>query len=131
VEYKVNWLSSSILWYALAHEGVPEELTNPIQLIVYRLQRHSVTQELELKPIDQWVHGYALWSLAVVEPSLVIVGDAAQSVATLRWTGSDLEFLAKDFPAINSMNVTADSDFVLQSDVSCLLGFFAGMLTDL
>ncbi|PVF94630.1 hypothetical protein CPB86DRAFT_765387 [Serendipita vermifera] len=86
-------------------------------LIVYRLERHSVTQDLEFKPIDQWVHGYLLWSLVVVPPSFVVVGDAAQSVAVLRWTGANLEFVAKDYAAINSMNITADDDFVVQSDI--------------
>lgn len=74
---------------------------------------------MTLKPVDQWVHSYALLSLVVVGTK-VIIGDSLQSITVLRWTGSKLEFMAKDWSSMGSMNVTADEDYIIQSDASVI-----------
>ena len=75
---------------------------------------------MDLQPVDQWAHNYALWSLTVISPERVVVGDSLQSVTVLKWDSakSKLEVVARDWTSLASMNVTADEDFVIQSDVS-------------
>lgn len=75
---------------------------------------------MDLQPVDQWAHNYALWSLVVISPERVVVGDSLQSVTVLQWNGTKtkLEVVARDWTSLASMNVTADEDFVIQSDVS-------------
>jgi hypothetical protein len=78
---------------------------------------------MHLQPTDQWAHNYALWNLVVTSPERVVVGDSLQSVTVLRWNEEKkkLEVVARDWTSLASMNVTADNDYVIQSDVS---GFF-------
>lgn len=95
------------------------------QVVVYQLRRMTATQNLDLKAIDQWIHNYAIWSLVSAGDSCVVIGDALQSVTMLRWNGTKLEVTAKDWTTVNSLNVTADQKYVIQSDV-CYFCVFLG-----
>ncbi|KIM30042.1 hypothetical protein M408DRAFT_22463 [Serendipita vermifera MAFF 305830] len=88
-------------------------------LIVYRVRRNENTKEMDLQPVDQWAHNYALWSLVPMSPQHLVVGDSLQSVTVLKWNSirSKLEVVARDWTSLASMNVTADEDYVIQSDI--------------
>lgn len=86
-------------------------------VVVYELRRTQTAQGLELKAVDQWIHNYAIWSIVPAGDSRVVIGDALQSATTLRWNGTKLEVVAKDWTTVNSLNVTADETYVIQSDI--------------
>jgi len=69
-----------------------------------------------LVPICQWTHGFSLWSLDIVGNHL-IVGDAHQSTTMLSWNGRKLDYIAKDWSPLHTMNVTADDTYIIQSEV--------------
>ncbi|KAG8816983.1 hypothetical protein FRC17_000103, partial [Serendipita sp. 399] len=83
-------------------------------LIVYRLTKRDASGELQLKPVDQWIHNYLLSSL-VVDGERIVVGDAFQSVTLLQWTGTELKLVSKDYETANSVNATIDDTHVIQS----------------
>ena len=82
---------------------------------------------MDLQPLDQWAHNYALWGLVVNSPEQVVVGDSLQSVTVLKWNEvkRKLEVVARDWTSLASMNVTADDDYVIQSDVSAYFWFLS------
>jgi hypothetical protein len=61
----------------------------------------------------------------VNSPERVVVGDSLQSVTVLKWNEvkRKLEVVARDWTSLASMSVTADDDYVIQSDVSTHFGF--------
>jgi len=75
---------------------------------------------MDLQPVDQWAHNYALWNLVVISPMRIVVGDPLQSVTVLKWNEAKkkLEVVGRDWTSLASMNVTADDEYVIQSDVS-------------
>lgn len=89
------------------------------------MRHNNVTGDLELKALDQWVHSYALWKVVVTNDLDIVVGDSMQSVTLLGWTKGNaqkegkLEYIAQDWSSLNSMNITADEESIIQSDVSC------------
>ncbi|KAG8793975.1 hypothetical protein FRC16_010750 [Serendipita sp. 398] len=85
-------------------------------LVVYQLTRKAATNELQLKPVDQWIHNYMLSSL-VVNGSDIVIGDTFQSVTLLRWTGSEIKLVSKDYETVNSLNATLDDTHIIQSNV--------------
>lgn len=92
------------------------------------MQKNDVTDDLELRQVDQWVHSYALWNIVVDTPN-VILGDSLQSVTLLTWDNAEkkLKYVAQDWTSLNSMNVTADEEVIIQSDVGIkLLPYHSG-----
>jgi hypothetical protein len=96
-------------------------------LVIYAIRRSKVTTNLELKALDQWVHGFMLWSIIVTNDLDIVVGDASQSITLLTWRKGvneregRLEHVAQDWLTRNSTNVTADEESIIQSDVSDLM----------
>lgn len=98
--------------------------------MVYRLTTNESGLAPTLVPLDQWTHSYSLWHLSVIG-NRIIGSDAYQSVVVLEWDGSSLEFIAKDWASVYSMNVTGDEEYIIQSDVCPVYSTVDIVLTNL
>jgi hypothetical protein len=56
-------------------------------------------------------------SSVVVRGHNIAIGDVLQSVTILKWDGKSLRTVAKDWTALQSLSLTVDENYIIQSEV--------------